>query len=189
MFSLSIETGWDPYYYGMWGWNHQETWRHDRSCTFSIHLPANASNVCRQAPSQRMLSQNPLHPLLERWSDRGGSLKMGVISICYVRINWPCADVLLRSHKRRDCQSWWFLCLIVVYPCWMEEYEVGCVCVDALDSVAWWSYRPVVTICAVSHCYWPSALPLLICISSMSQWRGAMAYGYGNEMEEGRVDG
>ena len=23
----------------------------------------------------------------------------------------------------------------------------------------------------------------------MSQWRGAMAYGYGNEMEEGRVDG
>ena len=31
--------------------------------------------------------------------------------------------------------------------------------------------------------------PLLICISSMSQWRGAMAYGYGNEMEEGRVDG
>ena len=68
---------------------------------------------------------------------------------------------------------------------WKDMRWVVFVFVDALDSVAWWSCRPVVTICAVSHCYWPSALPLLICISSMSQWRGAMTYGYGNEMKEG----
>ena len=30
---------------------------------------------------------------------------------------------------------------------------------------------------------------LLMSISSMSQWRGAMAYGYGNGVKEGRVDG
>ena len=30
---------------------------------------------------------------------------------------------------------------------------------------------------------------LLISISSMSQWRGAMTYGVGNGMKEERVDG
>ena len=30
---------------------------------------------------------------------------------------------------------------------------------------------------------------LLMSISSVSQWRGAMTYGYGNRMKEGRVDG
>ena len=72
---------------------------------------------------------------------------------------------------------------------WKDMMWVVVVVVDVLGSVAWWSYQPVVTICVVSRCYWPSALPLLICISSMSQWRGAMAYGYGNEMQEWRVDG
>ena len=44
------------------------------------------------------------------------------------RVNWPCVDVVLRSLKSRDWQLWWFQYLDVVYPCWMEGYEVGCGC-------------------------------------------------------------